>query len=195
MMSDLAIQGCRPRWIPRATRRGLLSIGGERNPCRHRTRLPKDGRVPATRGGTVPIYTTADHPARVACVPEGVRRASPGCLPRRSLPSRPRRSGRALAARGQPRVSTARGRRDRWYCKGEGKVAPRTDRDGPTEYDRDKLSWPVTLHGFPKQPVSRVLRPPAADLRPVTVERGAVKHKVRAPDRPPCPGHSSPTAT
>ena len=112
------------------------SIVAERGRCRHRTRLPRERRAPATRGGTVPMLTIARHPARVACVPEGVRRASPGCLPRRSLPSRPRGSGRALAARGQPRVSTAHGRHDRRYCKGKGKGPPWTDRDGPAEYNR-----------------------------------------------------------
>jgi len=89
-----------------------------------RTRLPKEGRVPATRGGTVPITTYRPPPGTSGrASPRGKVSPSTSGTGAQEGHTAPQGTGKAWAAREQPRVSTAQGRLTPGTARGKGKGA------------------------------------------------------------------------
>ncbi len=163
-------------------RRMDSSIGGERITCRLLNAAPEGGPRPRDAGRHRADFHLP-HATRHewACVPGGIRRASSGCLPRRSLPSRSRGIGQGFGRpRAAARVHRARSSRP-LVLQGKGTSASRSRR--PCGVRQDRLSWLVNLHGFPKQPVYRVLPRPAAGSRRVSVDAVNTYTPRRRPTR------------
>jgi hypothetical protein len=124
------------------------------------------------RGAAPCRFLTTRHPARVACVPEGSSPSKPGVLAQEE-PTIPIRGigqgfGRPRAA---ARVHRARSLRPQLL---QGKGAPRTDRDGPAEYDRIGFLGPSICSDSPNScfgGVKGTQRPSAHLRRPCLTSR------------------------